>query len=238
MAKIIIIFLSLSFVFTGCSELETDNTRPRYDRDRAGSPTDFASTSACIDFLEEGENESSLEDIETTSFYSWLNTCRTSINAPDNTIDIVVTAIGLQDKYTPGRIRECLRCKLSDAHNRICSARDELERQRQGANSEADRIRIENSIYRLDDLQSNFNSKLYKQASEWNDRAQNFENKNPNNLLGRGFNWWAQQEAEGYRDIFNDQSYSECDGFYYDDVDEHRYEDDSRYDSYARRRSY
>ena len=156
-----------------------------------------------------------LENIENISFFDSLENCRTSINAPDNTID-VLNAVELQDKSPLGKARECLRCKLAEAHNKICSARDELEGQRQDANSDSERSRIENSIARLDELQFNFNERLYTEANKWNDKANKYADKDSSGL-GRVGNWLGQQEAEALRDILNTQSYSECDNFYYSD---------------------
>ena len=233
----IIIIIFLSSVFTACSDLGADDNRP--PRERTGPNTTILSSSVCIELQEEDEeNESpSLENIETTSFYGWLQNCRTGISTPDNTVDIIVTAVGLQNKYAPGRLRECLRCKLAEAHNKICSARDELERQRQDANSDSERSRIENSIARLDELQFNFNERLYTEANKWNDKANKYADKDSSGL-GRAVNWFGQQESEALRDILNEESYNECNSFHYDDADDYRYEDDYRRNaSSARRRS-
>ena len=238
--NIFIIILFSSFI-TSCSDLDS-NTRRDTNTDRRGSPRDLASSSACLEFTEEEQEEegsSSVESIETVSFSNWLKNCKTGVSAPDNTVDMVMNAVGLKNKYPPGRFRECLRCKLADAHNRICSARDELERQRQDANSESDRIRVENSIARLDEIQFNFNETLHKQANKYNKQANKFEDKDSKTVLGRAFNWFGQEEAEALRDITNAESYNECNSSSYDDADEYRYEDNyNRNDSYARPRSY
>ncbi len=242
MAFKIIIITFLLPALIACSDLGANDRDRSYTRQPSPN-TAILSSSVCIELREEEENEKdgapSLENVETTSFYGWLQNCRTGFSTPDNTIDVVVSAIGLQDKYTPGRLRECLRCKLAEAHNKICSTRDELERQRQDANSDADRNRIENSIARLDELQFNFNERLYKESNKLNDKANSYADKDSSSVGGRIWNWVGQEEAEALRDILNAESYNECNSFHYDDADDYRYEDDSRRnDSYARRRSY
>ena len=240
MAFKIIIIIFLSSVFTACSDLGADDGRSRPDNNRRTGPhATILSSSVCIELQEENEGDESLslEDIETTSFFGQLQNCRTGMSTPDNTLDLFVNAIGLQNKYAPGRFRDCLRCKLAEAHNKICSSRDELERQKQDANSDSERFRIENSIARLDELQLNFNQRLHTESNKWNDRANKYADKDSSGL-GRAVNWFGQQESEALRDILNEESYNECNSFYHDDADDYRYEDDyGRNKSYARRRS-
>lgn len=240
MAFKIIIFIFLSSVFTACSDMEPTR-RDRRGPERNRYPGDIASSSACLEFQEEDEDEEGsrgVESLETVSFANWLSNCSAGDSTPDNAIDIIVTAVGIQNKYMPKKLRNCLRCKLADAHSRICSARDELERQRQDANSESDRIRVENSIARLDEIQYKFNDTLYRQANKYNTRANNFADKDSKTLGGRFWNWVGQHEAEAFRDILNTESYNECNNFRYDDSDDFRYEDEYRNDPYGRRRSY
>ena len=240
MAFKIIIFIFLSSVLTACSDMEQSRRyRERPDRfDRSGA---IASSFACQQYLKEDQEEGSrgVENMETVSFVNWLKNCRTGVTTTDNTIDMLTQSVGWQDKYAPGRFRECLRCKLADVHSKICSQRDELERQRQSANSDADRIRIENNIARLDELQYNFSQRLYKEANKYDEAAQKLHNRESKTFFDRALNWIGRQEAEALRDILNAESYNECNNFNYDDADDYRYEDDyRRNDSYRRRRSY
>ena len=240
MAFKIIIFLFLSSVFTACSNMEQGG-RERERSDRRDHTRDIASSFACLEFQEEDQEEGArgVESIETVSFINWLKNCKTGSSTTDNTIDMITQAVGWQDKYAPGRFRDCLRCKLADAHSRICSQRDELERQRQGANSETDRIRIENSIARLDEIQYKFSQNLYREANKYNERAEKLANRDPKTAFEKAFNWIGRQESEALRDILNAESYNECNNFNYDDADDYRYEDDyRRNDSYTRRRPY
>ena len=217
----IAVFFLLTLLMT-CSKKQGDDPDERPVRDpRSGNPAD-------LDQLE--------EDI---SFLDSLKNCKSDASAPDNVIDMGLRAFKIQDKYPMYRIRECLKSNLNDIHNQICSNRDALERQRQNADSESERISIESSLHRLDELQYKFVQKLYNQAYTWDERAQRFDSKKSGSGIGRFFNWMGKEESEALRDILNAESYRECNSYYNrEDEDRYRYDRDYGNNSYNRRRSY
>lgn len=188
-------YFVLFFVFlTACGDLYVDDSPKRRTDDRAGDvklPED----------LTEGQ---SLADL--------LKNCKPDLSVPDNTIDIVTDVFGISKHYPPRVIRECLKKKLEDGHNRICKAREELERRRKKArNDEITRARIDNSIYKLDQIQYKFKKNLYDVAVDLDKDLQKLESKSDRgNDVSRFFNWYAREETEGLRDIFDIESYSEC----------------------------
>ncbi len=195
-------YFALFFIFfSACGGLYLDDDTDRRDDDRVGE----------VDLPEDLTEDQSLSGI--------LKNCKPELSVPDNTVDIITDIFGVGDKYPPRIIRECLKKKLEDGHTRICNAREELERQRDRARNDTTRARIDNSIYKLDQIQFKFNQNLYEIAVDLDEELIKLEGKpRRNNDVGRFFDWLRREETEATRDIFDIESYSEC-NFYSDDDD-------------------
>ena len=186
---------------SACGELYLDDDPNRRRDDRTGE----------VDLPEDLAEDQSLSGI--------LKNCKPDLSVPDNTVDIITDIFGVSDKYPPRMIRECLKKKLEDGHTRICNAREELERQRERARDDTARARVDNSIYKLDQIQFKFNQNLYKVAVNLDEKLIEQEGKpKKDNKIGRFFDWLKREETEATRDIFDIESYSEC-NFYSDDDD-------------------
>ena len=190
MKKIFCFILFYSFL-SACGGLYVDDDVERPTDDREGElalPTDLT------------------EDFSLAGF---LKNCKPSISVPDNTIDIITETLNIP--YKPKEVRGCLKAKLEAGQDRICKAREELERKREKARDDASRSRVDNSIYKLEQIQFKFNQNLYKLAVDLDEELVRRNNKKEtSNSIGRVFNWLVDQETEAYRDIFDVESYSEC----------------------------
>jgi len=168
----------------------------------------------------DGDVELPIDLVENESFSDFLKNCKSEYSSvPDNTVDIVTGMFGLDDQLNPGKkVRDCLKAKLEDAQNRICKARDELERRRGKARSDTEKSRIDNSLLKLDQIQFNFNQKLYDLALSADEQVIKIEQKDSKNAVGRFFNWWAEEESGAIRDILETESYNECNSYYSEEV--------------------
>ena len=188
MRRMFCFILAFSFL-SACGGLHLDDDVVRRDDDR------------------EGDVELPEDLKEKRSFFD----CDPEYSGPDNSIDVVTDMLGVSD-YNPGRrMRECLKETLEKGYNRICNAREELERRREKARDEASRSRIESSIYKLDEIQYKFNQNLYEFAEDFDDQVVSMENDGRKKTkLGRFWSWLKKEETEGLRDILDIESYREC----------------------------
>lgn len=161
------------------------------------------------------------EEIMDEDFFDFTN-CKPPVDTPDNAIDMILGVIPAVSKNNPLMIsRRCLKDKLDKAHNNICDSRYTLEKQREEARDNATINRIENQIYRLDQIQWRFNQKMQELANKF-DKYRNQavdERESADAWLGAVL-WVGEQEAIAYSNIFDIESYNEC----YSRID-----DDSRY---------
>ena len=185
------IFL-ISFLFLSCSPLNVDETPPRRDDDR------------------EGEVELPTDLEEELSFRDFLKNCKPDVQIPANTVDIFLDVFNLRSKYPPAVFRDCLQKKLEDGHAKICTARDQLERKRENARTDAEKARYENQLYRLEQIEFKFNQRLYNLAVKFDDQLIKLENDRSGNDLTRTFRFLQREKTEALRDILDTESYSEC----------------------------
>ncbi len=201
MKKLFCFFLVFTFL-TACSGLSLDDDTDRISDDREGDvdlPDDL---------------------VEKPSLKGFLENCDPELSVPDNTIDILTDMFGVSEQ-NPFRIaRECLKARLEEGHDRICDARDKLERKRAKARDDNSKARVDNSLARLDEIQFKFNQNLYELAVDIDDDIVRREDKNDesSNRIGRFFSWARTEESEALRDILDTESYSEC-NFYSSDDD-------------------
>ena len=186
-------FILFFTLLSACGGLYLDDDTKRRNDDRKGE----------VDLPKDLAEKQSLADI--------LKNCKPDLSVPDNTIDILTDMLNISKYYPPRKIRECLKKKLEDGHNRICDAREELERRRERTHDEVAKTRVENSIYKLEQIQFTFNQNLHNLAVDV-DRALIKQEKNHRdyNEWGRFWNWVGQQETESTRNILDIESYSEC----------------------------
>ncbi len=161
---------------------------------------------------DEREGEVSIPDdvLEGLSWLEILQNCKPDVNVPTNIIDVGVDIFGLSDQYAPGLIRRCLEKKLSDAHNKICTARVELERKKEKARDENTRARVDNSILKLDNIEFRFNQKLYDLSLKLDNNLEKQRRKKHKHWFVRGINAVRREETEALRDILDIESYSTC----------------------------
>ena len=208
--KSIFLLLLFSMVYspllflTACSPLEQQPDGDRRGDDREGEPA-----------------EQLPEDVtEGLTWLEILRNCKPEVDTPDNIIDIGLSVLPekWRELYLPSSMRSCLKAKLEEAQGRICKSREELERRRRRAKTASERAAVENSLYRLDQIQFKFNQKLNEMAVNLDDELIKLERKEANqrNDFGRFLNWVGQEETQALRDIFDTESYSEC-TFYSDD---------------------
>ena len=197
--KNLIYFTFFIIFLSACGGLYLDDDTDRRNDDREGD----------VELPEDLAEDQSLSGL--------LKNCKPDLSVPDTTFDIVTDVLGVSDKYPPRVARECLKKRLEEGHARICNAREALERQREKARDDVTRSRVENSIYKLDQIQYKFNENLYKVAVKLDEKLVEREAKpKKDNSIGRFFDWLKKEETEGLRNIFDIESYSEC-NFYSDD---------------------
>ena len=202
------LFFFLILFLVSCSPLNQDDDPGRRGGEPEGEPVD----------------QPTAEDLEGLSWTELLKNCRPEIDIPDNEIDIFLGMIPgeLGDKARelniPGNARKCAQKKIEDTHNKICKAREDLERKRRRARSDAERASIQNSLHQLDLTQWKFNERLRTMAEETDKKLIKLEGKDGKTFLGRIGNGWGEAEAEAWRDMFDVQSYREC-SYYSDDDD-------------------
>ena len=190
-----ILSLLLFIALCVCSPLNQDGDPDHRPDDRAGDPVPDDST------------------LEGLSWIEILKNCKPDVDTPGNVIDIAVDVLNLSDKYLPGMFRKCLQKKLSEAHNKICSARVKLERKRESAESETDKARVDNSILKLDDTHFKLNEKLYELAVNLDGKTLNARSKEGNtdrSNINRAWHWILAEEGEALRDVLDTESYSTC----------------------------
>lgn len=173
----------------------------------------------------EGEVEQPTDvDIEGLSWTELLKNCRPDVDVPDNEIDLILGMIPgqlgeeIRELNIPGNARKCAQKKIEDTHDKICKAREDLERRRRRARSDAERASIQNSLYQLDLTHHKFNLRLERLAEDMDKRLIRIEGKDGKTFLGRIANEWGEAETEAWRDMLDVQSYREC-GYYSDDDD-------------------
>lgn len=181
------------FQLSNCSDLNIDDRQTRRREDRMGK----------VELPEEINDE---------DFFDFLN-CKPSVNTPDNSMDVLTNMV-IPNKNPLTIARKCLKDKLEKAHNKICDARYQLEQQREQARDNSTINRIENQIYRLDQIQWRFNQKLQELAQEsesYRKKAVDKRNK------ATKHQWWlatllwvGEQEAEAHSNIYDIESYNEC----------------------------
>ncbi len=182
-------FLLLSL--TNCKELSLDD-RPRRRRSDPAGEVELP------------------EEVMEADFFDFKN-CKPSVDAPDNSLDIITDTV-IPGKNPLRNARTCLKDRLERAHGRICKARAQLEEQRERAQDSATRTRIENQIYRLDQIQWRFNQQLNKLADSTDKNIEKMENrrKSKNNFLIDFASFFGEQELSGWRNILDIESYTEC----------------------------
>ena len=196
-----IYFILLFICLCACAPLnvedDDDDTRPD---DRGGDPT---------------EEELPDDVLEGLSLIEILRNCKPDVDVPSSVIDLTLEVFDISDRYPPGLIRKCLRKKLEDAQDRICKAKITLERKRDNARSQEARARAENQLVQLEQIQFNFNQRLYDMALKIDDESST-EGKSG---LSRIIAEWKDSESSAFQGIFDVASYSECntDSSYDDD---------------------
>ena len=151
------------------------------------------------------------EEVMDEGFFDFTK-CKPSVDTPDNTMDILT---GFLPVKNPFRIaRRCLKDKLEKARNSICEARYTLENQREQARDNATKNRIENQIYRLDQIQWRFNQKMQEMARSSDDYREKAVDKKDSTSSNK---WWLttlfwmeEQETAAYSNIFDIASFDEC----------------------------
>ena len=199
------IFFFLILFLVSCSPLNQDADPGRRGDDPEGEPVDQPTD----------------EDLEGLSWLEFLNKCKPEIDTPDNIVDVIVDILPekVRKLYVPGNVRKCAKKKIEDVHNKICKAREELERKRRRARSDTERASIQNSLHQLDLTQWKFNERLRELAEETDKRLIKLEEREGGERnLGRIANQWGQEETQAWRDIFDVQSYREC-SYYSEDDD-------------------
>ena len=166
----------------------------------------------------EGEISLPEELNENLSWFELLKNCKPEVNVPGSVIDIGLEAINLRQYYPPSLMRDCLQAKLEDAHDRICTAREGLERKREEVNGSNNRARVDNAILRLDEIQFKFNQRMYELASDIEDQIEDEKEGRYKTKWGRFMEWVRRDEYEAVRDTLDIASYSECNSYTDDDI--------------------
>lgn len=203
------IFFFLVLFLVSCSPLNQDTDPGRRGGDEPeGEPVDQPTDA----------------DLEGLSWTELLKNCRPEIDIPDNEIDIILGMIPgqvgdkIRELNIPGNARKCAQKKIEDTHNKICKAREDLERRRRRARSDAEKDSIQNSLYQLDLTQDKFNQRLSELAEDMDKRLIRIQGKDGKTFLGRIGNGWGEAETEAWRDMLDVQSYRVC-GYYSGDDD-------------------
>ena len=144
------------------------------------------------------------EEIMDEDFFDFTK-CKPSVDTPDNTMDII-TGMLFPNKNPFTVARKCLKDKLEKAHNNICEARYTLEKQREEARDNSTINRVENQIYRLDQIQWRFNQKMQEIATKFNSyrnqAVDERESTNNDKWWLAGALWLGEQEATAYENNF------------------------------------
>ena len=202
------IFFFLILFLVSCSPLNQDTDPGRRVDEPEGEPVD----------------QPTEKDLEGLSWTELLRNCRPEIDIPDNEIDIFLGMIPgeLGDKIReiniPGNARKCAQKKIEETHDKICKAREDLERRRKRARSDSEKASIQNSLHQLDITHWRFNERLRKMSEEMDKRLIRIERKDGKTFLGRIGNSWGKAETEAWRDMLDIQSYREC-SYYSEDDD-------------------
>ncbi len=182
-----------------CGGLYPDEEINPVDDDRRGSP---------------------IEDIDEVRTLSGIfKHCRAGVLAgvPTNEVDILVSILNV--KYPPMELRQCVEGELEKTHDFFCKKREELERRKKKARSNYEKSRIDNSLYRLDQVQYRLNDDFAKLASKLGDNRQSIDDRDSSGLKSVFNRWLLGQEVGSWEGIFDSASYSECSSYSDDDDD-------------------
>ena len=189
--------------FVSCQDLSLDDDPERRRRDPSGE----------VELPEEIMEE---------DFWDFTK-CKPPVDMPDGPQDVLFSFLPgkVQEKNPITIARKCLKDKLDKAHTKICDARYKLEQQREDARNTATQNRIENQMFRLDQIQWRFNNQLQEMARN----TDKYRNRAAQEREKPGTDWWlvgllqlGEWEAESYSNILDIESYNEC----YTPVNENR----------------